>query len=202
MRMRMGDQNNNTVRGKQWAAAVLIEMNQSCARMCSSSCMSRLIHRTWLTLLPLLNHTEAQMFSHFIWEGAPFHHSNDNQVGWYSSPSSGSFWTLQPGNYYSSISILPIWNVSYHLCLHYSFLNPFPCLTHLFIPSCLVILLSPLFFPRLSFLCSQTIIHPPFILSFFYPPGKVHFHLFLPKSYYAPFSPCAFITPHSIPVPP
>lgn len=78
----------------------------------------------------------------------------------------------------------------------------FPCLTHLFIPSCLVISLLPLFFPCLSFPCSQTIIHPPFILSLFYPPAKVHFDLFLPKSYYAPFSPCTFITPYSVQIPP
>lgn len=44
--MRKGDQNNNGVKGKQWAAAGLSEMNQSCACMFSYCCICHLIHRT------------------------------------------------------------------------------------------------------------------------------------------------------------
>lgn len=94
----------------------------------------------------------------------PFYHPSDTVP-----PLVAAAGRCSLGDNYSDIStflngMLPSCFFSISLSLIH-----FPCLTHLFIPSCLVISLQPLFFPCLSLPCSQTIIHPPFMPSFCLP---------------------------------
>lgn len=172
--MRKGNQNNNTVKRKIVGGS-RPHWDESVLRMDVLLLLHLSSHPQNLTKSPsssnalAWNHTEAAMFSNVIW-GRPhsiIYTTDDNQVGRHSSPSSGSFWTLQSGNYFSNISILPIWNVSYPLWLRYSFLNPFS-LSDSFIHSfllgyfALTTLLSLLVFPLFSNNHSSTLHSVPF----------------------------------------
>lgn len=192
--------------GRQPSSVRWISPVRACSPTAASAVSST--EPDWISSLlrhSCLNHTEAATSSNLIWWRPHFsiHMTVDDQVEWHGSPSSGSRWTLQPGNHFSHIFILPIWNVSFLLFLHYPFLNPFS-LSHSFIHSFLLryfpltTLLSLLVLPLFSNNHSSTL----HAVLFSYPPAKVHFDFFLPKSFYAPFSLCTFITPYSLPIPP
>lgn len=64
----------------------------------------------------------------------------------------------------------------------------FPCLTHLFSPSCWLLSCFP---ACPSLVLKQSFIHASFC-PFFHPPAKIHFRLSLASNLHAPFSPNVF----------